>query len=163
MHNKITLIIFILFVSCKSQSLTIIGNEYIYENSNRKLSIRILDENNLIIKNIFNCTNIDEQFKNIVFKKKYRISNNKIIILNPEKEEFNLSYFNNSDCDFLSEKYRTDIRRFYDGRTFYPDKSLYYIPNIDTLNITQDNLYYYKKVENGSMGFMFKKKPHSPR
>lgn len=159
MPNKITLIIFILFVSCKSQSLTIIGNEYIYENSDRKLSIQILDENNLIIKNVFNCNNIDQHFKNIVFKKKFRISNNKIIILNPEKEEFNLPYFNNSDCDFLSEKYRTNIRKLYDGRTFYPDKSLYYIPNIDTLNIVQDNLYYYKKVENGSKGFIFKKQP----
>ncbi|MCJ7935382.1 MAG: hypothetical protein MUW56_17600 [Chryseobacterium sp.] len=99
-----------------------------------------------------------DQFKNIVFKKRYRISKNKIIILNPQKEEFNLPYFNNSDCDFLSEKYRTNIRKLYDGRTFYPDESLYHIPNIDTLKITQDNdLYYYKKVENRSVGFIFKK------
>lgn len=147
-----------MFISCKSQSLTIIGNEYIYENSNRKLSIQILDENNLIIKNVFNCTNIADQFKNIVFKKKYRISKNKIIILNPQKGEFNLPYFNDSDCDFLSEKYRTNIKKLYDGRAFYPDKSLYHIPNIDTLKITKDNdLYYYKKVENGSVGFIFKK------
>ena len=158
MQNKITLIIFILFISCKSQPLTMIGNEYIYENNNRKLSIQILDENNLIIKNIFNCTNIDDEFKNIIFKKKYHISKNKIIILNPQKEEFNLPYFNDSDCNFLSEKYRTNIRHLYDGRTFYPDKSLYYIPNIDTLKITQEGLYYYKKVENGSIGFIFKKR-----
>lgn len=158
MQIKIGLIILILFVSCKSHPLSIIGNEYIYENKNRKLSILILDENNLVIKNVFNCTNIDAQFKNIVFKKKYLISKNKIIILNPEKEEFNLPYFNDSDCDFLSEKYRTNIKTFYDGRSFYPDKSLYYIPNIDTLNVTQDDLYYYKKNENGSVGFIFKKR-----
>lgn len=157
MQNKITLIIFILFISCKSQSLAIVDNYYIYESNNRKLSIQILDENNLIIKNVFNCTNIDDKFKNIIFKKKYRISKNKIIILNPQKEEFALPYFNDSDCIFLSEKYRKNIKRLYDGRTFYPDKSSYYIPNIDTLKITQEDLYYYKKVENGSVGFIFKK------
>lgn len=157
MQIKMGLIILILFVSCKSQPLPIIGNEYIYENNNRKLSIQILDENHLIIKNIFNCTNIDAQFKNITFKNKYIIYKNKVIILNPQKEEFNLPYFNDSNCNFLSEKYRTNVRQLYDGRAFYPDKSLYYIPNIDTLNITQDDLYYYKKVENGSIGFIFKK------
>ncbi|GAB0157686.1 hypothetical protein CHRYSEOSP005_29680 [Chryseobacterium sp. Alg-005] len=157
MQIKMCLIILILFVSCKNQPLSIIGNEYIYENKNRKLSIQILDENNLIIKNSFNCTNIDAHFKNIIFKKKYLISKNKIIILNPEREEFNLPYFNYSDCDFLSEKYRTNIRKLYDGRSFYSDKSLYYIPNIDTLKITQNDLYYYKKIENGSVGFIFKK------
>lgn len=151
---------FILFVSCKNKSLMISKNEYVYENDNRKLSIQIIDENNLIIKNIFNCTNINDQFKNIVIKKKYYISKNKIVILDPEKEEFKLPYFNNSNCNFLSEKYRTSVKHYYDGRTFYPDKSLYYIPNIDTLSITQDNnLYYYKKIGKGSVGFIFRKYP----
>lgn len=159
MQTKTILITFIMFISCKSQSLPKMGDEYIYESNNRKLSIQILDENNLVIKNVFNCTNINDQFKNIIFKKKYRTSKNKIIIIDPEKKEIKLPYFNDSDCTFLSEKYRTDIKHFYDGRTFYPDKSLYYIPNIDTLNIIQDNnLYYYKKVANGSIGFIFKKK-----
>ncbi|WP_261511404.1 hypothetical protein [Chryseobacterium paludis] len=158
MQTTMILITFIMFISCKSQYLPIIGDEYIYENNNRKVSIQILDKNNLIIKSIFNCTNIDDQFKNIIFKKKYRISKNKIIILNPEKEEFKLPYFNDSDCNFLSEKYRTNIRHLYDGRNFYPDKSLYSIPNIDTLTIMQNNsLFYYKKVTNGSVGFIFKK------
>lgn len=69
MQTKMILITFIMFISCKSQSLPKIGDEYIYESNNRKLSIQILYENSLVIKNVFNCTNINDQFDNIILRK----------------------------------------------------------------------------------------------
>lgn len=158
MQHKIKLVLLIsILISCKSQYLPTIGKEYVYENNNRKLSIKILDDKNLVIENIFNCNNVNDEFRKLTFKHEYYLSKNRIIIRNPRKGEFNLPYFNKSDCDFLGEKYRENIRYHFDGKTFYPNKSLYVIPNIDTLTfIKNDRMYFYKKMNNGDIGFMFK-------
>lgn len=154
----ISKLLLILLISCKSQNSKIVGKEYIYENSNRKFSVKIIDHKNLIINNTYNCTEISDKFKNISLNEKYKIIKNKIIILNPN-QDIEIPYFDKSNCTYLTTEFRSSVKHFYDGRTIYPDESLYTFPKIDTLNIiNNDSMYYYKKTKNGSIGFVFKQK-----
>jgi hypothetical protein len=150
-----------LFISCSSQNKfnnidSLIGKKFTAKTENRKLVIEIVDAENLKITNEFDCENIDEKFKKVVFEKKYHKSG-KSIILNDSIFEFKLPYFNNSNCEFLSEKYRTEKNeRSFDGKLIIRNrKELYTIWNIDTLKVVENKLVYIKKTGRGSRGYMF--------
>lgn len=164
MMSKEILLVYLLFsllLACASQKKIgneIIGEEYIAQTENRKLKIKIIDADNLVITNIFNCTNIDEKFKIVSFKKQYFIHEN-AIVLKDSLFKFNIPYFNNSNCEFLSEHYRTqENKRIFDGRLIITNREeLYTIWNIDTLKIVGKKLIYFKKNSKGSKGYLFEK------
>ena len=70
---------------------------------------------------------------------------------------FQIPYFNNSDCDFLSAENRnTPDRRSFDGKLIRTNREeLYTICNIDTLKIVGDKLFYIKQKSRSSKGYMF--------
>ncbi|MFC6268512.1 hypothetical protein [Frigoriflavimonas asaccharolytica] len=150
---------FWMILSCSSNKTNtneLIGKKFTAKTENRRLEIKIIDTEDLEITNEFFCTNIDEKYRKIVFKKKYhRIQNS--IILTDSIFNFNLPYFNNSNCLFLSEKYRsTKDRKIFDGRTMNSNQEeLYSIWNIDTLKIIENKLIYLKKLKRGSKGYLF--------
>jgi hypothetical protein len=154
------LFICLFLLACSSRKLInneVIGQKFTSQTENRKLEIKIIDAENLEVINEFYCTNIDEKFRKVVFKKKYhRIENS--IILNDSIFNFKLPYFDNSSCVFLSEKYRTtEDKKIFDGRTLNNNQEeLYSIWNIDTLKIIENKLIYYKNVKRGSKGYLFK-------
>ena len=150
-----------IFISCASKNRIknadfIIDRIYTAKTENRKLVIEIIDAENLKITNEFDCENIDEKYRKIVFNKKYHKSG-KSIILNDSIFEFKLPYFNNSNCKFLSEKYRIrKNERSFDGRLIIDNREkLYSIWNIDTLKIVGNKLIYIKKTALGSHGYLF--------
>jgi hypothetical protein len=157
--SKVNFLIFIIIIassfSCNSKK--IIGNEYITQSESRQLSIKIIDNKNLEIINNLYCSNIPDEIKVITYKKEYQLSKNKIVIIEPNSE-LQFPYSNNSDCYFLSESYREQKNeRLYDGRLILKNKKeLYTIEKIDTLKIIKNHLLFYKKSENGSIGYLFK-------
>lgn len=151
---------FWIILSCSSHKPNtneIVGKKFTAKTENRRLEIKIIDAENLEITNEFFCTNIDEKFRKVVFNKKYHRNQNSII-LTDSIFNFRLPYFNNSNCLFLSEKYRsTEDRKIFDGRTINSNQEeLYSIWNMDTLKIIKNKLIYIKKVNNGSQGYLFK-------
>lgn len=155
---KLTLLCFLLF-SCSSKNkiqTNLIGKEFTAKSENRELTLKIIDANNLEIINTFYCSNIEERYKTTVFKKQYYLSNN-YIILRDSVFEFNLPYFNNSDCKFLSEAYRTDKNRYgFDGRLIKVNyEELYSLWNIDRLQIVGKKLIFVKNYQGGSRGYLF--------
>ena len=152
---------FWIFISCSSKnkiqnSDNLIGKIFTAKTENRKLAIEIIDAENLKITNEFECENIDEKYRKVVFEKKY-YKNGKSIILNDSIFEFKLPYFNSVNCEFLSEKYRTSKNeRSFDGRLIIRNrKELYSMWNIDTLKIVENKLIYIKKTGRGSHGYLF--------
>lgn len=162
MNKKILIYLFSSFIllACSSQKSfndEIIGQKFTSQTENRKLEIKIIDTENLEVTNEFYCTNVDEKFRKVVFKKKYhRIE--KSIILNDSIFNFKMPYFDDSNCAFLSEKYRnTEDRKIFDGRTLNSKREeLYSIWNIDTLKIVGNKLVYIKKLKYGTKGYLFK-------
>ena len=156
--SKLNFLIFIIIIassfSCNSKK--IIGNEYIAESESRQLSIKIIDKKNLEIINNLYCSNIPDEIKVITYKKEYKLSKNKIVIIEPNNE-LQFPYSNNSDCYFLSESYREQKNeRLYDGRLILKNKKEFYtIEKIDTLKIIKNRLLFYKKSENGSIRYLF--------
>jgi hypothetical protein len=155
------LLLYGIFISCSSQNKfkdrdALIGKRFTSKTENRKLVIEIVDAENLKIINEFDCENIDEKFRKVVFEKKYHRSG-KSIILNDSIFNFKLPYFDSSNCEFLSEKYRTQKNeRSFDGRLIVLNrKELYSMWNIDTLKIVENKLIYFKRNSLGSHGFMF--------
>ncbi len=165
-NHKIFSILFLLsivgiFISCSTKNKientdNIIGKKFTAKTENRKLVIEIIDAENLKITNEFDCENIEEKYRKVVFEKKYHKSE-KSIILNDSIFEFKLPYFNSENCEFLSEKYRTEKNeRNFDGRLIIRNrKELYSIWNIDTLKIVENKLMYIKKNGRGSRGYLF--------
>ncbi len=153
------LVIIIIASSFYCSSNKIIGNEYIAKSENRQLDIKIIDNRNLEIRNKLYCSNVPEEFKVISYKKEYKLSKNKIIIIEPN-DELQFPYFNNSDCYFLSESYRNkENERAFDGKLIIKNKKEFYtIEKIDTLKIIKNHLLFYKKTENRSFGYLFKMK-----
>ena len=134
----------------------IIGKKFTAKTENRKLVIEIIDAENLKITNEFDCENIEEKYRKVVFEKKYHKSE-KSIILNDSIFEFKLPYFNSENCEFLSEKYRTEKNeRNFDGKLIIRNrKELYSIWNIDTLKIVENKLMYIKKAGRVTHGYLF--------
>lgn len=161
MNKKILTFLFssFIFLACSSQKSfnnQIIGQKFISQTENRKLEIKIVDTENLEITNEFYCTNVDEKFRKVVFKKKYhRIENS--IILNDSIFNFKMPYFDDSNCAFLSKKYRTtEERKIFDVRNLNSNREeLYSIWNIDTLIIIENKLVYIKKIKQGTKGYLF--------
>ncbi|MGV1001881.1 hypothetical protein ACTS9U_10775 [Empedobacter falsenii] len=153
------LIFFILcFFGCRVQNSEFdIYKTYTYKGDNREISINFIDNQYLVIRNTFQCSNIDTIYREYSMKKKYTLAKKKIIISNfSKKDSIVLPYFESSNCFFLTKEYRTGIKKRIDGATFYPDRSLYTIPNIDYLIIYNNDLIYYKEDKLGSIGFIFK-------
>lgn len=155
MRSRYIIILLIILIGCKVQ-YSITGHEYVYDGNNRRLSVEVVDDTWLIIRNYYNCQ-IDERYKNIEFKKRYVRYKDNIIIKTPVNN-IEFPYINDTACFFLSKEYRESIDSIFDGRTYYPNKSLYTIPDIDTIKILPDgDLMYYKKHKKGSYGYIFKK------
>ena len=157
--TKLCIVFIFILLSCSSQNKVgsqLIGKEYKAKTENRELILKIIDSENLEIKNIFDCTNIDEKYKTVTFQKKYDLRENKII-LRDSIFVFSIPYFDNSNCKFLSEKYRmTKNERAFDGRLIRVNKEeLYTIENIDTLKIVGKKLLYIKKNKIGTKGYLF--------
>lgn len=142
-------------MSCSNQK--IIGNEYIAKTENRELILRILDKNELEIVNTFDCDNLSEDYKTITFRKNYYLRKNKIVLEN-SNFEINLPFVNESNCFFLSKSYRESKNtRAIDGKLIIRNREdLYTIGNIDKLIIQDNKLIFYKNIDLGSVGYIFK-------
>ena len=101
---KLILVLFV--ISCNTKThieQKLIGKKFITKTEKRELILEIIDDKNLKITNEFKCQNLPENYKTKTFFKEYNISNDKKIILKDSVFEFKLPYFDNSDCEFLSE------------------------------------------------------------
>ena len=154
MINKLFYILIAFIILSCSLTKNLSNKVFIFRSENRDLKIEFKNENTLIIKNTFYC-DIDKKFQEIEIEKEFVKKGNLIIIKQPEP--IDIPYFENKDCFFLSKEYRHHKENYFDGRTFYTDKTLYMIPKIDTLKFIDDNkLLFYKKTAIGSDGFLFR-------
>ena len=149
-----------MIISCSSKKSIvqqIIGKKYTAKTLNRELIIEVKNDKTLTITNIFNCSNLTENYKKVSFQKEYKVIKNKKIVIKDSIISFNIPFIKNTDCEFLTEEYRKHKNiRVFDGRLITKNKiGLYTIPNIDTLKITESKLVYYKKTKKGSKGFIF--------
>ncbi|HEX8268328.1 MAG TPA: hypothetical protein VF581_00435 [Flavobacterium sp.] len=150
----------LLFLSCSSNKKTlsgIIGREFKDSTQNRVLTLKILDFENLELTNVFNCTNLEEKYKKVIFKKKYNLKGKKIL-LRDSIFKLDVPFVDNSSCIFLAEKQRlTPDKRLPDGRLVRTNRDeLYKMQNIDIIKIVGDYLVYIKETKKGTRGYLFK-------
>lgn len=163
---KISLLGFVfLFVHACQVKKVSVNHEYVFENNHRIFSINFLDENYIAIKNTFDC-NIDEAYKEILIIKKYSQRGQYIFtefINEDDKTKLMLPYFEDENCEFLSDTYRNYNKKMFGGRIYYPDESLFLLPDLDTLRIVDKSQILYIKRRpkgKGTIGFVFNKVKH---
>lgn len=151
--------------SCSTMN-KISGKEYIYESPNRKLTLFFENDSVCTLKNIFYCDDMDIKYREITSKAIYKKKTDMILLKNIICENSSCEFSpivdipiqESSKCVFLNRESRTSKKGF-DGRT-YQNEYLKYgaVPNIDndTLYIYKKQLTLIKKIERGSIGFIFK-------
>jgi hypothetical protein len=102
-----------LFISCSAGSKSkLIGSQFSFHNQSRELSIHFISRDSLVIKNIFDC-DIDSVYQSLDFKVGYSLKRKEIYLT--DYEEYQLPYFENTSCFFLTEDYRKRQKRNYPG------------------------------------------------
>ncbi len=136
----------------------LVGNKFIFQNKERRLTIHFITNDTLVINNYFDC-NVDNQFKYFTVKSIYKIKKNNIYV--SDVEEIKFPFVEDEDCFFLSKDYRERKKRFYPGGELVDDNdaTLFEFPALDKLTILNDTtLVFYKDVTlSKSIGFIFKK------
>jgi len=128
--------------------LELSGNTFTYKSKRRKLELKFVNDSICTLANIFNCPDIEAEYKIIVQKCKYTKKGDDIYLINQELRFGDKSYIEippqiSSICDFLNEKNRKHT--FYIGPNYATNFEKYgVIPNIaiDTLRIMQNKIIY---------------------
>jgi hypothetical protein len=149
-----------LFISCSAGSKSkLIGSQFSFHNQSRELSIHFISRDSLVIKNIFDC-DIDSVYQSLDFKVGYSLKRKEIYLT--DYEEYQLPYFENTSCFFLTEDYRKRQKRNYPGGPLVRDNdaTLFLFPKIKRLVFANDStLIFYDTVNDlESVGFTFQKK-----
>jgi len=140
------------------------GKKFVYKSKNRKLELMFVNDSICTLTNIFDCTDIEDEYKIIVQECIYIKEGNYIYLKNKELKSANGSSYieippqNSKLCAFLCGENRK--RPFYVGpysATAYEKYGI--IPNIttDTLRIVNNRIVLYKEYYRGSPGFIFKR------
>jgi hypothetical protein len=142
------------------------GKVFMNESINRKLVLSFSNDSTCTFKNIFNCEDIDDEYKNISINATYKRDFNTIIVTNKLCKtddcvlapKIEIPIQKSKKCDFLNEDYRKD-KIIFDGRHI---KSKFHeygiIPNIDidTIYIYKNKIILLKVIDNVNRGFIFK-------
>ena len=165
MKKIVVFTIIIITFSCKSIK-EITGKKFIYSSPNRELLLSFENDTLCNIKNIFQCDDIENKYKEITIKATYKRVSNMIILKNVicKGDNCNLPQYidipfqTSNKCFFLNKENRNG-KLIFDGREY---QSNYYkyglVPNIDidTMYIYKNKITLIKKVKNGNFGFVFK-------
>jgi hypothetical protein len=138
------------------------GETFTYKSEHRKLKLKFVNDSICTLTNIFDCPDIEQEYKIIVQECTYIKKGNDIYLKNKELKIGDKSYIeippqSSNVCDFLSTKNRK--RPFYVGHYSATEYEKYgIIPNItiDTLRIINNKIVLYKAYDKGSLGFVFK-------
>lgn len=142
------------------------GQHFVSQSNKRKLTLTFTSDSTCMIKNIFYCDGIDQQYRQISINLNFKKSGNKIIVRNVNCDNDSCIYppiieipiQTNSDCSFLNADGRKR-KNLFDGRSFQSAYERYgLIPNIDidTMYIVKRKILLTKKTKSGSIGFIFK-------
>lgn len=165
--NKLFILIFAIYLTSSCSSIiSLHRKQFIYTSKNRELSIYFYPDNTCLIKNIFLCKNIDEDFREQTINATYKRSGKLILLKNaacvgngcifPEYIEIPIQ--KDSDCFFLNAEARQE-KVIFDGRKFQTEYHKYgLVPNIDidTMYISDKKIILIKKSIDGNFGFIFK-------
>ncbi len=155
------MIFFFIISSCGTIS-KLSGNKYTYKSKQRTLELAFIDKSTCVLKNIFHCPDIDEEYKIISIECNYIQKGDTIFLNNKDSKNKNSLYIEippqkSDKCEFLNEKSRE--KQFSIGPNYASDYEKYgIIPNIttDTLYIIKNKIVLYKKGKNRTIGFIFK-------
>lgn len=161
----ILLLFFVSFSSCSTMNI-ISGKSFLYESNYRKLVLSFQNDSLCTLTNTFYCDDIDERYRKITITAFYKIQSDMIFLKNIDCKD-NLCVFSpildvpiqeSNECNFLSSEKRNS-KKIFDGRTYQSEYLKYgAVPNIDndTLYIYKKQITFVKKIENGTIGFIFK-------
>ncbi len=157
------IVIGLLFVASCGSIKELPNNEYTYKSKNRTLELHFTDDKTCILKNTFECSDIDPNFKNITIECNYTRKGD-TIFLNRKGSNYDTSLYidippqESNECSYLSKKSRERNSKV--SPTYATDYEKYgLVPNVvqDTLYIVKNKIVYFKKNKNQSIGFVFKK------
>ncbi len=155
------MMLFLIISSCGIIS-KLSGNKYAYKSKQRTLELIFVDDSSCILRNTFHCSDIEEKYRVINIECNYTQNGDTIFLTNKNLNSHDGRYIeippqNSNKCEFLNEKSRQ--KRFTIGASYATDYEKYgIVPNItsDTLYIVKNKIVFYRKVENRSIGFIFK-------
>lgn len=136
------------------------GKIFTYKNKNRKLELEFINDSICNLANIFDCPDIEQEYKIIVQECAYSKKGDDIYLKSKESKFGNSAFIEipaqNSDiCGFLNERNKKRPSTY--STTEYEQHGL--IPNIttDTLHIIDDKIVLYRVYNNRSnINFVFK-------
>lgn len=164
--KKIVLFVLVTILSSCSTMNNISGKQFLYESYNRKLVLSFQNDSLCTLTNTFHCNNIDEKYKEITVTTIYKRESNMIFLRNIDCKDngcifspiFDVPIQESNNCNFLSRESR-NFKKIFDGRKYQSEYLKYgAIPNvdIDTLYIHKKQITFIKKIESGTIGFIFK-------
>jgi hypothetical protein len=157
----IVITLLLVVVSCASIK-ELPKNKYVYKSKNRTLEMYFKDSSTCVLKNTFECPDIDPNFKNITIECNYLRKGDTIFLNSKNLNNSGNLYLDippqeSINCDFLNKEKRhraSSVAPSY--ATDYDKYGL--VPNInqDTLYIIKNKIVLFKKNKNRSIGFIFK-------
>lgn len=152
---------FLVTLSCNT-ALKLEGNRFIYKSKKRRLQFTFKNDSLCILKNVFYCPDIDPAFKVINIDCSYIKKGDTVFLknLNPKQAGDLYLYIppqKSNCCKFLNKENRQ--RTFSIGPNYHTDYEEYgLVPNItnDTLFIVKKKIYFFKRNQRESIGFIFK-------
>ena len=163
-HCKIVLVVIFAVIIYSCGTITkLSGKKFVYKSEQRKLELKFVNDSICTLTNIFDCPDIEQEYKIIVQECTYTKEGNKIYLKNKELKYGDSLYIqipsqNSNVCDFLNEngKAKQNYNRA-EYLLYYKENVI--IPNItiNTLYITNNKILFVKNYDRGSFGFVFKR------
>lgn len=159
---KITAITLVFIVVSCASIKELPNNKFVYKSKSRTLEVYFKDSTTCILKNTFECPDVDPNFKNITIDCNYLRKGDTIFLSNKKPNNNESLYLDippqeSNKCDFLNKEKRERV--FSIGPSYATDYDKYgLVPNInqDTLYIVKNKVVLFKKNKIQSIGFVFK-------